>query len=315
MKVIFAASAIILASLAQAAHGYNSILTKDGYVADTKLVVRQGNDKSFNTANSEHFIIMTTLANPAAQDMVRHLEVWHSQIMKVLPRSAEIFAEKRGQKVTMHVFATREDKAKFYGTTVDKVGVDTFGIICEKANDKLNIPVTSLQHECYHFWNDIFMGKDEPSLWEEGGADFLGMWDIDKSQEYNLGGENYKEGWALVEKLKSGKGTWITYEQIVKNVTPKGGEIYAQGWLLHHFMLNSPVGQKHAQILFTAYETDSKAPKIQNTQRNFYRTEGNKVVFNQQYIQLVERDWKDYIKTLKKPDNQAQQATENKNAN
>jgi len=288
-------------NILQSSFGYNSIIIKDGYDIDPRLNVRQGADSSFNIAKSEHFIIKTTLANPAAQDMVRHLEVWHSQILNILPRASEIFAEKRGQQVTMHVFAMREQKSRFYKLPIEKVGVDTWGIICENAGDKLNIPVTSLQHECYHYWNDIYMGKPQPGAWEEGGSDFIGMWNIDKSQSYNLGGENYKEGWALIEKLKNNQGTWMTYEQIANNVTPPGGEIYAQGWLLYHFLLNSPIGKKHGDVLFTSYQTDRKAQKIQGTQRNFYRSNADKNIYSPQYLQAVERDWKDYVRTMKKP--------------
>lgn len=282
--------------------GYNSIIPKDGYDIDRRLTVRQGNDNSFNIARTEHFVVKTTLANPAAQDISRHLEVWHSQIIEVLPRAKEIFAEKRGQRVTMHVFATREHKAAYYGSKEpQKMWIDTLGVFCEKNNSgKYQFQVTALQHEVFHFWNDIFMGREEPGVWEEGGADFFGYWDIDQSQAYNLSGIIYGV-WNMIEQFQQGKIPWITYQQIVANKPPKDCPYYAQGWSFFHFMLNSPVGKKHAEVLFTAYATDTKAQKIQSTHRSYYRTNGNTVVFNPQYLQMIERDWKQYLKSMRKP--------------
>lgn len=308
MKVIPAVGTIFLASLAQAAYGYNSIIPKDGYDIDRKLIMRQGSDASFNIARTDHFIVKTTLANPAAQDISRHLEIWHSQIVTVLPRATEIFTEKKDQRVTIMIFATREHKAAYYGNKdPQKMGIDTNGVFCDKKdNGKYVFSITALQHECFHFWNDIFMGKSEPMVWEEGGSDYFGVWDIDKSIAYNLSGVEYEPGWVQAEGYRTGKIPFITVQQMMKGEIPKGCQYYFQGWMLFNFLVVSPVGKKHAEIMFTAYETDSRAPKLQKAQREYYRVNGDIVIFNEAYLRIFERDWKDYIKTFKKPDNQAQ---------
>lgn len=289
-----------LSFLDTAAFGYNSIITADGY--DAPNVTLTKGDHRLVVAASKHFIIKTTLPLQAAQHMTAHLEVWHDQLLKVLPRAPQVFTEKHARKVTMYVFAYPEQKGQFYGNPEYAKGNTTDGVSCrDTKTGNRAVHITALQHEVYHFWNDIFMGLDESAILEEGGADFFGMWDIDKSTEYNLSGINYPSGWEFLDSFKAGKAVWISCQDAMAGHTPAGGRVYQQGWLLFHFLMNSEVGKKHARVIFTAYATDTESVKMRDRLSSYVRVKGKRAVFDAGYTTRLEDDWKTYLRQLTRP--------------
>lgn len=162
-------------------YGHYSIIPEQGWKVGPPIKMKyHEREKLSNIAISEHFKIETNLPQEAAEQIVRHLEVWHQQIYKLLPNCAEIEKTKGGKwgfmikgkwnPIKMDVFAYPEEKAAFYN--LEKVGNTTGGIICLANKDNpgyQTLSVTALQHEIFHYWDNFYYDRHISSSISEGG--------------------------------------------------------------------------------------------------------------------------------------------------
>ena len=70
----------------------------------------------------------------------------------------------------------------------------------------------------------------------EGLADFLGLWDIDKTTEENISSMPNSVAYKVAEATqvgsnnKASKWHWMTAKEFFSNGGPAGSMVYQQGW-------------------------------------------------------------------------------------
>jgi len=318
-----------------AVFGHNSIVPVNGWKVERPVALAKGDSsKLMSHSESAHFEIVTTLGRDAADMLCRHLEVWHNQILAVLPDADSIWKEKAkapNAKVRMRVFAYPEEKGAFYGSKQPKAGNDTGGVVCVSANGKpsyRSVPITALQHEVFHYWSGVYYGKTIPYSLNEGGADFFGLWDIDKTAEENLRGsvKGSEFCWKFAEESTLGgdpnsKYHWLSVREFFENQRPKGCMIYQQGWWLYRFLLSGRETQLCRTIVLSAYRSDSTADqflKSSSAAARYVKDEFRSasqlirmhpeklmdIPFKDAFLDLIERDWKAFVKAeLEKSNN------------
>ena len=312
------------------ADAHYSIIPEKGWRAKGPKKIKAKDLTQLARAESEHFIIYTTLDKEAALRMCKHLEKWHQQVKKLFPNFDEVeelnsesngkYPHHEGLKVAMKVFAYPEEKGDFYGRE-PMHGNSTGGVVCQESKNRKGfryLKVTALQHEITHFWRWRYFTKNRSASMSEGLADFLGLWDIDKSKKENLRGMVNEPAFKVATITRVGasnsrsKQYWMTAMEFFSSQRPEGRRVYQQGWWFYRFLFNSKFGRKYGKLILSAYRSDALAENYMatSTRRNLIKPEfrlgtakiksrGSKILnvpFTDKFVAMIDREWKKFVK-------------------
>ncbi|MCK4849817.1 MAG: hypothetical protein KAT11_00625 [Phycisphaerae bacterium] len=307
-----------------------SIIPQSGYKAPGPQKIEPKDLSQFARAESEHFIIYTTLDEKAAADICRHLEVWHGQVKQLFPNFDEVeayvyeqnrgYRHHTGRKVAMKVFAYGEEKGDFYNRP-PMYGNTTGGVVCRensRAKDLRTIKVTALQHEITHLWRWRYFPKNRSIAMSEGLADFLGLWNIDKTEDANIHNMENSIAYKVAEVTqvgnnnKASKWHWMSAQEFFSNRGPDGSMVYQQGWWFFRFLFSSDAGRDYKKVVFAAYRADPLAEQYLNdpanrtivkeefrdTDRQINKLEGGflEVPFTDEFLESLDKDWREFVR-------------------
>lgn len=279
-------SVAIFLGFCPTAWAHNSIIPKEGWYSNGPKKIRPKDLSQLAKAESEHFIIYTTLDEKAARDMCNHLEVWHNQVKKLFLDFDEVeaylyeqngkYRHHAGRKVAMRVFAYGEEKGDFYNRP-PMYGNTTGGVVCRDNPELKNfrtIKVTALQHEITHLWRWRYFSKNRSIAMSEGLADFLGLWDIDKTKKDNIRNMSNPPAFRVAEATQVGnnnkvsKWHWMSAQEFFSNGYPHGSMVYQQGWWFYCFLFSSKASASYRGLIFAAHRSDPSAEKYLNNPDN-----------------------------------------------